>query len=270
MTNITDPMGTGDGLGDKVQNLASSASSSARGMLSSATDMILSPLDGQMQDLLGGIAGKGMTGQLIAQGIAQLYSIIRPGFEFAAAQQEASNAIGLGTPGASAGSGGLTPAAAGIAQAMGGMFGVSVSSGLRPGAVTEFGNPSLHGLGRAVDLVGTPDQMRGVWNALLGRPGIQELIYAGMASYNGGPPVPFTGSNKHYDHVHVGVGDGVGQAGSSPSSRSMSMDNRVNLRIENMTVSNGQTAEDFVDELAEHLERLNGSSGSVDMSEMVE
>lgn len=94
----------------------------------------------------------------------------------------------------------------GIAQAMG----LTLTSGYRPGSITSTGNPSLHGVGRAIDVAGTASQMAAFFRAMVGRPGIAELLYSPIGGwYGAGGIVGLTGSvlRDHFDHVHVGVYD---------------------------------------------------------------
>jgi hypothetical protein len=94
----------------------------------------------------------------------------------------------------------------GLAQ----MMGLSLTSGYRPGAITSSGNPSLHGIGQAIDVGGTPAQMASFARAVAGRPGIAEVLYTPVGGWY--PGAGWTGlSGKlaadHYDHVHVGTFD---------------------------------------------------------------
>lgn len=93
-----------------------------------------------------------------------------------------------------------------IAQAMG----LSLSSGYRPGAITSTGNPSLHGSGRAIDVVGSSTQMAAFARAVAGRPGLAEVLYSPVGGWY--PGVGWTGLSgsvlrDHFSHVHVGTYD---------------------------------------------------------------
>lgn len=92
-------------------------------------------------------------------------------------------------------------------------FGLSLTSGYRPGSITSTGRPSLHGIGAAIDMAGPAGAMAAYAQAVAGRPGIAEVIYTPVGAwYPGVGWVRPTGSvaADHYDHVHVGArGDGV-------------------------------------------------------------
>ena len=108
---------------------------------------------------------------------------------------------------------------------LGSRFGLGVSSGLRPGAVTSSQNQSWHATGEALDLSGPAGGMMRTFNFLKSRMGgrLAELIYTpGGVGIKNGRPHQYTGkvAADHYDHVHVamdlgkpGQGDGIGRAG---------------------------------------------------------
>jgi len=119
-------------------------------------------------------------------------------------------------------SGGLDGADADLGPfaAIGSRFGLGVSSGLRPGAVTSSGNPSFHGTGDAVDLSGPPGGMMKTFQFLKAAFGsrLRELIYTpGGVGIKDGKPFTYTGkvAADHFDHVHVAYtgpfGDGPGR-----------------------------------------------------------
>lgn len=99
----------------------------------------------------------------------------------------------------------------GLAQA----FGLGLSSGYRPGAITSTGNPSLHGVfpSKAIDVSGSESAMAAFFRAeVLRAPftGIRELIHNPYAWYPGAGLVNISGSalaRDHIDHVHVGSYD---------------------------------------------------------------
>lgn len=98
-------------------------------------------------------------------------------------------------------------------------YGLSVNSGLRPGAITSSGNPSLHGTGDAIDLVGTArDMLRFARHAFSswGKQ-LRELIHTplGFGVKNGKRvPLSFWGQTVNADHVgHVHLGGGAGGVG---------------------------------------------------------
>lgn len=99
----------------------------------------------------------------------------------------------------------------GLAQA----FGLSLSSGYRPGAVTLTGNPSLHGVypSKAIDVAGSESAMSAFFRSEVGRApftGIRELIHNPYAWYPGAGLVNIAGTQlgrDHINHVHVGSYD---------------------------------------------------------------
>jgi hypothetical protein len=103
---------------------------------------------------------------------------------------------------------------------IGSRFGLGVSSGLRPGAITVSGNKSYHGSGDAIDMAGSPSGMMAFFKYMRKNLGgrLRELIYTpGGAGIKDGKPYVYTGAvaADHFDHVHVAYtgpfGDGVGQ-----------------------------------------------------------
>lgn len=211
------------------------------------------------------LADKGSAGSKTASGINGMYEA----FEQSFAQPWATGGGG----GGSASANGLTPAAQQMLAYVSRMFGVNLTSGFRPGAVTEFGNASLHGMGQAIDVGGSAAQMQAVWQALQGKAGIKELIYNGMASYNGGMPVPFTGSDKHTDHVHIGMGDGVGvppstPAGSPAGGRTQALAG-ITVQVGDVHITDGSSYEEFERRLAAAIERAIASLGIESAEEMI-
>jgi hypothetical protein len=127
--------------------------------------------------------------------------------------------------GASGGLDGADPDLAPFA-AIGARFGLSVSSGLRPGSITSSGNQSYHSSGDALDLSGSPAGMMSTFRFLKSAfgPQLRELIYTpGGVGIKDGRPFRYSGkvAADHHDHVHVaftgpfgdgpGKGDGLGQ-----------------------------------------------------------
>jgi hypothetical protein len=108
-------------------------------------------------------------------------------------------------------------------------FGLHVSSGLRPGAVTASGNRSLHASGNAIDETGPASGMLSYARLMASRfgGGLDELIHTplGFGIKNGRRvPLSFWGSAinaQHRDHVHVGDRTPTGGGGGLAS---MSMD----------------------------------------------
>jgi hypothetical protein len=118
----------------------------------------------------------------------------------------------LGAPGSAKGS-------LGVAERIGHQFGLTTTSGYRPG------DDGWHGQNRARDLAGPAGAMMSYARALFNRMGsrLLELIYTPMGvGIKNGKPVniqSFYGSAvaaDHYDHVHVAMqrGGGVGGTGS--------------------------------------------------------
>jgi hypothetical protein len=101
--------------------------------------------------------------------------------------------------------------------ALGRSMGLSLSSGYRPGSVTSSGNPSLHGVGQAIDMVGSPFAMANYAMAEAGRSGIAEVIYSPVGWWHPGsgwgPVTDPQIKRDHYSHVHVGARSGDGRVG---------------------------------------------------------
>lgn len=105
-------------------------------------------------------------------------------------------------------------------------YGLSVTSGARPGSITSSGNVSYHSSGEAIDVGNShgPDAAKlrffRAMKRTYGRR-LAELIYTpGGMGIKDGRPYRYTGqvAKDHYDHVHValdtgkpGVGDGLGK-----------------------------------------------------------
>jgi hypothetical protein len=91
------------------------------------------------------------------------------------------------------------------AIALGASLGLTVSSALRPGDTD-----SLHSLGLAVDLTGTPEQMAGFYRAALRRYRyIEELFYDPLGGIDKNIQIGAIGG--HTDHVHIALlGDPLG------------------------------------------------------------
>jgi hypothetical protein len=114
---------------------------------------------------------------------------------------------------------------------VGSRFGLQVSSGRRPGAITSSGNVSYHSSGEAIDEAGSPSGMMGFFRYMKSNfgPRLAELIYTpGGAGIKNGRPFTYTGAvaADHFDHVHValdtgrpGVGDGSGMTAADAARR---------------------------------------------------
>ena len=110
----------------------------------------------------------------------------------------------------SGGAGGSLGAAETLATSMG----LRVTSRGRRGARTaQSGMVSLHALGRAIDVAGSPSQMMAYFNAADARWNTTELLHSPAGRRNkhrSGRRYPNTGATlrNHYDHVHIGFADG--------------------------------------------------------------
>lgn len=107
------------------------------------------------------------------------------------------------------------------------LYGMHVSSGSRPGAITSSGNVSLHASGDAIDEAGSPANMLRFAKHMASKygKGLDELIHTpmGFGIKNGQKvPLSFWGAKinaDHFDHVHVGDrtpsggGGGIGSLG---------------------------------------------------------
>lgn len=83
--------------------------------------------------------------------------------------------------------------------------GTQVISGHRPGAVIAgTRRPSLHATGNAIDLRGTPEQMRRAAELAAGQPGVTEVIHAGRVWTPRGGWRPVNRADPHNNHVHIG------------------------------------------------------------------
>lgn len=103
-------------------------------------------------------------------------------------------------------------------------YGLHVSSGLRPGAITSSGNVSFHSSGDAIDLAGSPGSMLAFFQHAKSTYGsrLEELIHTpGGVGIKNGQPFTYTGqvAKDHFDHVHLAdkqagalTGGGVGGA----------------------------------------------------------
>ncbi|BDZ40828.1 hypothetical protein GCM10025865_01270 [Paraoerskovia sediminicola] len=118
------------------------------------------------------------------------------------------------------GASGSGPGLGGPGQAMGykamsgllrGQFpGIPITSTLRPGAITASGNPSMHGVGRAVDMAPNPAYFN--WIAE-NYPNSKQLIYSPMGGrqildgkkFNGWDDIT---RSMHFNHIHWAMKNG--------------------------------------------------------------
>jgi hypothetical protein len=131
-------------------------------------------------------------------------------------------------------------------------YGLTLTSSYRPGAtVAGSGRPSLHGYfpSRAIDVAGSASSMRSYAAAVLGRPGLTEVLYSGYGPTTSSNPITRA---DHYDHVHVGAaygdvraGQPAGQDPDEPSreSRLERRQNRLERAIERLRNSLERTRE---------------------------
>lgn len=102
-------------------------------------------------------------------------------------------------------------------------LGLAVTSTYRPGAITSTGNRSNHGVfpSHAVDISdGTSagqnsPRMRALFRAVIGRPGISEVILSPLWWHPGSGVQRISSSSVmsgHWNHVHIGTSSGDGRA----------------------------------------------------------
>ncbi len=92
-----------------------------------------------------------------------------------------------------------------FAQAAAG-YGLAVTSGLRPGAITANGTLSDHAIGKALDVAGSSAAMAGFFRSLIGNPSVKQAFYDPLGSIFGGRQNPYV-EGGHMDHVHVATYD---------------------------------------------------------------
>jgi TP901 family phage tail tape measure protein len=80
-------------------------------------------------------------------------------------------------------------------------LGLVITSGFRPGSVTESGRRSLHASGKAFDVAGSPQAMANAAATAASWATTREVIYAGR-EWKSGRRIGLR--NQHYDHVHIG------------------------------------------------------------------
>lgn len=85
-------------------------------------------------------------------------------------------------------------------------FGLHVSSGLRPGAITANGTPSDHGIGKAIDLVGSQAGMMAYIRSLVGNRMVKQAFFDPFGSIFAGLRSGYV-EGGHGDHVHVATYD---------------------------------------------------------------
>lgn len=100
---------------------------------------------------------------------------------------------------------GASPVMAPFAEAAAG-FGLRVSSGLRPGAITRSGKLSDHAVGKALDLVGSAAAMAAFFRTLIGNRFVKQAFYDPLGSIFGGAWSSYR-EGGHSDHVHVATYD---------------------------------------------------------------
>jgi hypothetical protein len=100
---------------------------------------------------------------------------------------------------------GASPVMAPFAAAASG-YGLRVTSGLRPGAITANGTPSDHGIGKALDVAGSASAMAGYFMSLIGNRSVKQAFYDPRGSIFGGGWSSYR-EGGHSDHVHVATYD---------------------------------------------------------------
>jgi hypothetical protein len=85
-------------------------------------------------------------------------------------------------------------------------FGLSVTSGLRPGARTRHGTLSDHALGKALDVAGSYRGMDEFFMSLRGNGAVKQAFWDPRGSLFGGRPSSYV-EGGHRDHVHVATYD---------------------------------------------------------------
>jgi len=119
---------------------------------------------------------------------------------------------GDGAVGVAQNPGGLVPNILddlGLANSMG----LTLTSGFRPGSITSSGNPSLHAVGRAIDVAGSGPGMRSFFGAEVVRAAatnLAEIIHSPYWWHPGSGVTRISDPQimaDHWDHVHVGTYD---------------------------------------------------------------
>ena len=151
-------------------------------------------------------------------------------------------------------------------------YGLRVSSGARPGAVTNAGNRSYHASGNALDLAGPADAMMRFARHAATTYGsqLEELIYSPMGfSIKDGRRVPPYAVADHFDHVHIADTAPGGAAGLMASMDTFGPGmQRLDLRLPGVSAGGvgGALARSAVSAYATGLEGLGmdaaGASGA--------
>jgi hypothetical protein len=144
-----------------------------------------------------------------------------------------------GPPGVSPGKGGIPPTFIGSAAregnqfnvgkqlwdeiGMGEKFGLHVTSGYRPGAVTKHGTRSDHSYdpSRAVDMAGSAGGMASLFRDLIGRSEIKQAFYDPLGSIFNGIRSSYR-EGGHSDHIHMAEYD---RGGWLPTGLSLALNN---------------------------------------------
>lgn len=87
-------------------------------------------------------------------------------------------------------------------------YGLMLTSGYRPGAVTKHGTPSDHGQfpSKAIDVAGPAASMAAFFMSLIGNKGVKQAFYDPLGSIFGGFRSAYR-EGGHSDHVHVATYD---------------------------------------------------------------
>jgi hypothetical protein len=111
------------------------------------------------------------------------------------------SSAGVGVPSLMGASAVMAPFASAASR-----FGLVVTSGLRPGAITANGTPSDHGFGKALDVAGSAAGMAAFFRSLVGNPAVKQAFYDPLGSIFGGALNGYR-EGGHSDHVHVATYD---------------------------------------------------------------
>jgi hypothetical protein len=212
--------GTGDGFGDWLKKTGAKIKDKATDVFTNVGSFIRDPT-ASLKKLFEGLIKK--VPMADAPLVQKLLSIPKKGLD--AVLDKVKGLIGMvagqeGGVGVS-GYGNRLGGSGGMIAILRSIFpGLSLNSGLRPGAITATGNPSLHGKNQAIDVPPRMDVFEWIRKNY---PDSHELIFSpagGRQIYRGRPHV-YSGVTKamHYDHVHWGYKFDKG--GLLPDTRSM-------------------------------------------------
>lgn len=128
-----------------------------------------------------------------------------PGFSAGSASTAGKGVNPHGDGGAGVNLMGASPVMAPFAAAAAG-YGLGVTSGLRPGAITANGTPSDHAIGKAIDVAGPAAGMAAFFKSLIGNRSVKQAFYDPLGSIFSGAWNSYR-EGGHSDHVHVATFD---------------------------------------------------------------